>query len=358
MKVLYLSKTSEIGPSSRYRIYQYIPYLNKHGIHCEVRPLFTETYFRIIEIDNPIIRTILKTFYSAYRFFIRLSHIFDVKKFNLVIIEHQIFPYLPAFPEYLVKRLNKNMVIEFDDAIYLTFLHRKKMEKNLRNVTGAIVGNKYLAEFARKFNNEVKVIPTVIDTDRYKGKESYKAERITISWVGLSYNLSYLFSLKEVFNILSEKFNISLKIISSKNLIIEGVDIIFKKWSYEDEVKDLRSADIGIMPLPNNEWTKGKCGAKLLQYMACGLPTVSSPVGVNSEIIKDGENGFLAENNEEWIKKLTLLIEDKNLREKMGEKARKTVEEKYSLEKWADELVNTYCHFNSLNKISTFWPQG
>lgn len=345
MKVLYFSKTSEIGPSSRYRIYQHKPSLAGAGIDCHISPLFTETYFRILRIDNSFIKILLKIFYSIWRFFLRTTSAFKAGNYDLVVIEHQLFPYLPYSVEKVFRLFNRKIVIEFDDAIYLTFLHRGKMQKSLKDSIGVIAGNRFLAEFAREFNNEVKIIPTAIDTERYKIKENYESKKIVICWIGLAYNLQYLLNLDNVLKTLAKKYYISLKVVSSKPLKIEGVNVVFKEWSYENEVEDLRSSDIGIMPLPDNEWTKGKCGAKLLQYMACGIPTVSSPVGVNFEIIKDGENGFLAENNEEWINKLTLLIEGKNLRESMGRKARETVEKRYSLKNWSEELAKTYYHF-------------
>jgi len=342
MKVLYLSKTSDIGPSSRYRIYQYVPYLEKNGIHCEIRPLFKKTYFRIIEIRNPILRVIFKALYCAYRFFVRLYDIRDVKRFNLVIIEHQIFPYLPSFLEHLVKKLNRNMVIEFDDAIYLTFMHRGKMEKLLKLSKGVIVGNDFLKNYALKFNTNVHVIPTVIDMDRYKPKIHYSKDKIVIGWIGLAYNMNYLKDLENVFRTLGRNYKISLKVISSKLPDIDGVELVLGKWDYGEEAKDLQSIDIGIMPLPDNEWSRGKCGLKVLQYMAAGIPSVSSPVGVNREIIKDGVNGFLAEGYEEWIRKLSILIENEDLRKKIGNNGRTTVDEKYSLKVWAPRTADLY----------------
>ena len=346
MKILYFSKTSEIGPSSRYRIYQYKPYLSDAGIDCHISPLFTETYFRILKINNSFLKIFLKTFYSLWRFVLRAKDTLSAPDYDLVVIEHQLFPYLPYPIEKVFRILNRRTVVEFDDAIYLTFLHRKKMQKSLKNSSGVIAGNRFLAGFAEEFNRDVKIIPTIIDTEIYRVKENYEANKIVICWIGLAYNLSYLNQLNDVLKTISRKFDISLKIISSKPLMIDGVNVVFKEWCHENEIDDLRSSDIGIMPLPDNEWTKGKCGAKLLQYMACGLPSVSSPVGVNSEIINDGENGFLARSSEEWISRIALLIEDKNLREAMGRKARKTVEEKYSLKKWSEELAKTYLYFD------------
>lgn len=343
MKVLYLSKYSSIGPSSRYRIYQHLPYLAEHGIDVDVRPLLKDRYFGIIKVENFIVKNIFKIFYAAYRYIIRFFDVLESNKYDLVVIEHQAFPYLPFFLEYVLRKLNKNIILEFDDAIYLT--HPKKMPKLIKMSKAVIVGNDFLKEYAIKYNQNVKVVPTVIDMRRYvkKGQGSRvkgEGEKIIICWIGLAYNIDYLKQLADVFRKLSDK--IALKIISSKSIEIEGVNIIFKKWSNETEVDEIQSSHIGIMPLRDDEWSRGKCGLKLLQYMAAGIPSVASPVGVNKEIISDGVNGFLASTEDEWYEKLLRLCDDHELRRRMGDDGRKTVEEKYSIDIWAPRLAEIY----------------
>ena len=343
MKVIYLSKYSSIGPSSRYRIYQYLPYLAQYGIDVDIRPLLKDRYFEIIKIENFIVKNLFKIFYAAYRCIIRFFDVLKSNKYDLVVIEHQAFPYLTFFLEYFLRMLNKNIILEFDDAIYLT--HPRKMPKLIKMSKAVIVGNDFLKEYAVKYNKNVKVVPTVIDMRRYveKGQGSrVKGDegRIIICWIGLAYNIDYLKQLSDVFRKLSDK--ITLKIISNKNIEIEGVNIIFKKWNNETEVEEIQSSHIGIMPLRDDEWSRGKCGLKLLQYMAAGIPSAASPVGVNKEIISDGVNGFLASSEDEWYEKLLRLCEDFELRSKIGLEGRKTVEEKYSIEKWAPRLAEIY----------------
>ena len=343
MKVIYLSKYSSIGPSSRYRIYQYLPHLAEYNIDVDVRPLLKDRYFGIIKIDNFILKNLFKVFYAAYRYIIRFFDVLKSNKYDLVVIEHQAFPYLTFFLEYFLRMLNKNIILEFDDAIYLT--HPRKMPKLIKMSKAVIVGNDFLKEYAVKYNKNVKVVPTVIDMRRYveKGQGSrVKGDegRIIICWIGLAYNIDYLKQLSDVFRKLSDK--ITLKIISNKNIEIEGVNIIFKKWNNETEVEEIQSSHIGIMPLRDDEWSRGKCGLKLLQYMAAGIPSAASPVGVNKEIISDGVNGFLASSEDEWYEKLLRLCEDFELRSKIGLEGRKTVEEKYSIEKWAPRLAEIY----------------
>lgn len=356
MKVLYLSKYFSIGPSSRYRIYQYLPYLAEYGIEVDIRPLLKNVYFRIIEIDNLTLKNLLKTFYALYRYLIRLFDIFKAGRYEFVVIEQQAFPYLPFFLDYIVRILNKNIILEFDDAIYLT--HPRKMPKMIKMSRMVIVGNNLLRDYAVKFNQNVVVVPTVIDMRRYSppliplphksipsplvGEGKGEGNRIIICWIGLAYNIHYLKQLSEVFKKLSTKYKIVLKIISNKAIKIDGIDVIFKKWSYETEVEELQASHIGIMPLADDEWARGKCGLKLLQYMAAGIPSVASPVGVNREIISDGKNGFLCSTEDEWYEKLLRLCDDPVLRRRMGDAGRKTVEGEYSIDIWAPKLAEIY----------------
>jgi len=207
-----------------------------------------------------------------------------------------------------------------------------------------IVGNDYLKDYALKFNPHVSVIPTVIDTERYQTKQDYRTQgQVNIGWVGLAYNFPYVQRLEGTFQKLKAEIgNFIFTVISSKGLRIDGVETAFKPWSYDNEVKNIRSLDIGIMPLPGDEWAKGKCGLKVLQYMACGVPVVATPIGVNKEIIRDGENGFLAATEGEWLKKLALLARDDELRRKLGQEGRKTVEDHYSLKFWGPKVANLY----------------
>jgi len=344
LKLLYFSKTSFIGPSSRYRIYQYIPYLREAGIEVEVCPLFREGWFRILEMRPFPLRLLAKATYSSIRFAVRLRDLFKVQKHDLYVFEHQAFPYLPAFLERISKGINPNMVLEFDDAIFLTFLHGRKIPKLIRMSKHVIVGNDYLRDYALRFNPNVTVIPTVIDTVRYQPREHYGFnDRPVIGWVGLAYNLGYLVRLRGALLRLREEVgDFELRIICSRPLKMDGVRTSFKRWSYDDEVADIRGFDIGIMPLPDDEWAKGKCGLKVLQYMACGVPVVASPVGVNGEIIQDGKNGFLARDEKEWVEKLSLLLRDEELRRQIGRAGRKTVEERYSLRLWGPRLAGLY----------------
>jgi glycosyltransferase involved in cell wall biosynthesis len=344
VKLLYFSKTSFIGPSSRYRIYQYIPYLRKAGIKVTVSPLFKEGWFRILDFRHGPLRVAAKGLYYLVRFFVRIKDILTVGSYDLYVFEHQAFPYVPSLFERFSQKLNSNMLLEFDDAIYLTFLHKKKIPRLIEMSRHAIVGNNFLKDYAQKFNTNVTVIPTVVDTDRYKPKKDYHPHgKLNIGWIGLAYNLPYIHERAGILQKLRKEIGeFVLTVISSKGVELDGVEVIFKQWNYNNEVKEIRSLDIGIMPLADDEWAKGKCGLKVLQYMACGVPVVASPVGVNREIIRDDENGFLAATDKEWLEKLSLLAQDEAMRRRLGQKGRETVEKHYSLRIWGPRVASLY----------------
>jgi hypothetical protein len=351
MTVTYFSKSSIIGPSSRYRVFQFLPHFHAEGIDCTVSPLFGETYFKILEVRQSWLRTLLKVPYVFVRFLRRLWELFTLGRRDLIVIEGQLFPYVPPVVERLLQWCRYRVVVEMDDAIYLTRWHEKKMAALLSMATGAIAGNERLASYAKLFSPQVCVVPTVVDTDRFvPDRESssafdHSSEVITIVWMGLAYNLSYLNVLAPVLRALQSRFHVRLRVICSQPPRMPGVDIEFRPWDMRREVSDMRDASIGVMPLEDTEWARGKCGLKLLQYLAVGLPSVASPVGVNCHIITNGENGFLASTEEDWYDRLEALCRQPHVRARIGLAGRRTVEERYSLAVWGPRLTEVYRNF-------------
>ena len=237
----------------------------------------------------------------------------------------------------------KPIIFDFDDAVFLpassrpnNFIERFKKPDKVVNIVKRsnhiIAGNSYLSNYALQYNRSVSIIPTPIDTDNYYPDFKIAKNEVVIGWMGSVTTIDFLNLISGVFIQLSKEFrNIKFKIVGGNFSIKEISNIVNKPWSMEEEIGDLKTFDIGIMPMPDNEWTRGKCGFKAILYMNMGIPCVCSPVGVNREIITDGVNGFLAGTNEEWIEKLSLLIENPELRRKIGIAGRKTVEEKYSV---------------------------
>lgn len=347
--IVYFSKSSPIGSSSRYRIFQFLPILKEHGIECAVRPLFEETYWKIIENPSLFLRVMAKMVYVISRFMQRAWDVLTIGDVDLVVIEGQLFPYMPALAERVLARFQHRFIIEFDDAIYLTPGHRWKIPALLAMASGAIVGNEVLAQYARKYTSQVYVIPTVVDTQRFFPRQTgaqwigaATEMPVTVVWIGLAYNLGYLDIVAPVLKELQDKGLIKFRVVCSRPPRLPGLTVEFRTWQLEQEVELLQDCHIGIMPLPSTEWAEGKCGLKLLQYMSLGMATVASPVGVNREIISDGETGYLAQTEQDWRDRLARLCQDAVLREQMGRAARMVVEERYSLNVWGPRLAKQY----------------
>lgn len=348
MTVTYFSKSSSIGPSSRYRVLQFLPHFRAAGIDCHVDALFGETYFSILKVRSCPLRTLFKIPYVFVCFLRRLWTLLNLGGQDLIVIEGQLFPYAPPLAERLLLWCRYRVAIEMDDAIYLTPGHEKKIAALLSMATGAIVGNHRLAAYAKQFSPRVCTVPTVVDTERFVpnpmslDSSERNSDAITIVWIGLAYNLKYLDVLAPALRALQSKFRLMLRVVCSQPPHMPGVDIEFRPWSFQREVADLQDATIGVMPLEDTEWARGKCGLKLLQYLAVGVPSVASPVGVNRDIIADGENGFLAATEQDWYERLEALCREPQLRARMGKAGRRTVEERYSLTVWGPRLADVY----------------
>jgi len=344
MKLLYFTKTSEEGPSSRYRVYQYLPYLKSTGIEVCVRPLFGAMYIKLHNLPWPA-AIIFKAVYTPVRFMKRCMDLVSMGHVDVLVIEGQLFPYLPPIFERILVWAKQKIVIELDDAIYLTTFHGRKMPRLMSTCAGVIVGNDTIAEYARAYTKNVYVIPTVVDTKRFHPSASSRPgeERILrIGWIGLPYNFAYLQLIREALRRVQDVLQMRFRVISSHSPDLPGVNVEFRRWSLDTEVENLQDCQLGVMPLSDDRWARGKCGLKLLQYMAMGIPAIASPVGVNKEIIKHGKNGFWATSEEEWFARLMQLCQDTSLRAGMGQAARQTILEKYSLDTWAPRVGTLY----------------
>jgi hypothetical protein len=242
---------------------------------------------------------------------------------------------------FLMRWANRNLIFDFDDAVMFHELEHgkplrvKSFAKFLRTVRACravVAGNEFLAGFARPICPEVHVLPTPIDTDRYVPKDRVRPSNgVTVGWLGTPGGLPHVGALADVFRAVAQKVEgFRLKIVSSDFIDLPGVAVVKKRYRVEEEVADLQSFDIGIMPLQDTLWTRGKCGFKILQYMGVGVPTVASPVGINSELIRHGETGFLAANAEAWREALLALAADPTIRDRLGRNGRELLEREYS----------------------------
>ena len=341
-RVHYYSKYSFLGPSSRYRAYQYQKDFRKAGWSFEIFPLFEEEYFSALRDPISARRVLRKSTYSISRFADRLFHLRNSDA-DLIVIEQQLFPYLPFVLEK--QFLPRKFLLEIDDAIYLT--HPEKLPKLFQAASGVVAGNEILERFILQFQRNVEVIPTTIDTNLFKPLDRETRDKIVIGWSGLEYNFKYLHEIAAVLKDALQHYPTEFVILSGSPPRSFPVPYRFEKWDSERESEQIASFDIGLMPLRIDEWSKGKCAMKLLQYMAAGIPGIATAVGVNTKVIEDGINGFVAATPDEWKSKLKLLLENTALRKSMGIAARNTVVNQYSKHVWFPRLLEVYKRYLS-----------
>ena len=355
MKIIFLVP-NPIGtiPGQRFRFEQYLPYLSEKSISFKVCPFVSRKFHRILYKKGHIFK---KCLYTIGGFLYRIFNVFQAMNYDLVFIYREAAPLGPPLLEKFLHLMGKPIVFDFDDAIYLSsssnankFMRFLKFPSKTNYIikisTLVLVGNRNLQNYAFRFNKNIAIVPTVINTDLYQPKEYSKKDKACLGWSGSITTITHLNLIKDVLREICLKYDTYIKVIGSNDFFIPGIKIFTQEWKLETESDDLREIDIGLMPLPDDEWGRGKCGLKALQYMALGIPTICSPVGVNTEIIRDGVNGFFCRTEDEWVETLSLLIDNKELCERIGLEGRKTVEERYSVKVSApfflDILKRTY----------------
>jgi len=293
-----------------------------------------------------------KVLYYLLSYLVRLFQLVKVRNHDIIFIQQGLSYFGPPVLERLLAKLNPNIIFDTDDAHFTKpafatgfaarFHDRERMAKLCKLACEVIVSVTFISDYAKRYNPNVTVIPTSIDLANYQLKE-YKADvtsRVVIGWAGTASGLMYLRRLTPVLQRLAETHDILLKIICSEFIEIDSVEIHQQKWSLENEIANLQSLDIGIMPLANTAFERGKGGFKLIQYMGVGVPVVCSPIGVNVNLVQDGANGFLANSPDEWFDKLLQLIESPFLREYFGRKGRESIEGRFTTEANAEKLMD------------------
>jgi glycosyltransferase involved in cell wall biosynthesis len=349
------------SPSQRYRFEQYLSYFKLQGFDWKLSEIITKKDDQIFYQPGNYLK---KGWILLKSIFIRFNDLRRASNFDLVFIQREA---LLLGSSYFEKQFFKRhkVIFDFDDSIWLldTSPENKKFEFlknpnktkiNIANAHVVIAGNNYLANYANQFNKNVIIIPTTIDTDLHQPKSELRSsndiqldKKIIIGWSGSISTIKHfemaIPAIKQIQNKYPNK--IEIHVIGQGSYSHSEINVVGKKWAAETEVDDLNCFDIGIMPLPDDEWVKGKCGLKGLSYMACGVATVMSPVGVNKEIIEHGVNGLLASTTQEWVECLSQLIEDSNLRQQLGEAGRQTVVKTYSVN------ANKHYYLEVLNSV-------
>jgi glycosyltransferase involved in cell wall biosynthesis len=341
----------DTSPGQRFRIEQWEPILREGGVEITYEPFETEELRSVLYTGGRVLAKAKAVVHAMKR---RGNELSEIQDFDLVYLFREAALLGPPWFERKIAASGIPYVFDFDDAVfvsykspsngYLSYLKFPAKTAEICKLAGHVMaGNEYLADYARQSNNSVTIIPTTIDTAKYEYFErSDDTKTITIGWSGSFSTIQHLDTIRDVLRELaiSEKFR--LRVIGSPSYDLAGVETEAVEWRSATEIDDLRQIDIGLMPLPDEDWTRGKCGLKALQYMALGIPTICSPVGVNSTIIRDGENGLLAGDKAEWIGKLKRLMHDPGLRRRIGRAGRETVEAEYSAKVVAPKVLEIF----------------
>ena len=348
MRVLALTRYSSLGPSSRVRFFQYFPALISGGVELTVAPFLGSDYVRNLFAGKkqPVL--------SLGRAYLdRLGCLLKSHPFDLLWIEKELFPWLPTRADQLLLRPGMPCVVDYDDAIFHRYdqhpnplvrvLLGKKIDGIMRHAATVVVGNDYLAGRARLAGaSRIELLPSVIDLHHYTVRAQTEGQ-FRIGWIGSPVTAPYLKLIRPALEEVLRQTCARLVLVGAGDQDpLPGLEKEILPWSEENGVSYIQSFDVGIMPLLDEPFERGKCGYKLIQYLACGLPVVASPVGVNNLIVEQGKIGFKASNNSEWIQALLMLSQDPQLRHTLGQNGRQAVEMKYCLQVTAPRLLKIF----------------
>ncbi|WP_296176319.1 glycosyltransferase family 4 protein [Psychrobacter sp. UBA2769] len=360
MKVLLLTKYPRIGASSRLRTLQFLPLLKESGFEFTVQSLFDEAYLKNLYNNGSRSKAAITKYYLK-----RLITLITAYRYDLIWIEYEIFPYLPASAERFLSFLKKDYIVDYDDAVFhrynlssnpfIRMFLSKKIDTVMQKSSCVVVGNAYLIEYAKNSGAKyIEWVPTVVDGSRYKVEANEEVNEKVIGWIGSPSTEKYILDIKESLTMISRKYHTRLLLVGATKGIVDklpGMKVDVVPWDELTEASFIRKMDIGIMPLVDGPWEKGKCGYKLIQYMACGIPVVASPVGVNPSIVNNSKSGYLAENNEQWYICLDKLLRSSIRCETFGVSGRAAIDSIYSLQVQAPVLARI---FNSIVKKGAF----
>ena len=346
MRVLLLSRYGQLGPSSRLRHYQFLPALAAAGIEVDVAPLLPDRYLSMLYGGGGRSPGLV-----AQAYLTRLRALLTVRRYDLAWIEKEILPWLP-YPLERLLLAGVPYAVDFDDAWFHKYdRHRSgavrallgdKLDRLMSRAALVTVGNDYLGDRARAAGaRRILTLPTVVDLNRYPPhKPATGKERVTIGWIGSPSTSPYLDLVRAPLEAMVADGRADLVLIGAGKEALSGLPVRRLDWTEASEVSDILSFDIGIMPLADTPWERGKCGYKLIQYMACGRPVVASPVGVNTSIVEHGVNGFLADTEAEWREALGRLCAEPGLRAAAGAAGRARVEQRYCVDRIVPPLID------------------
>lgn len=345
--ILALTRYGRLGASSRVRSYQYQAPLAELGINLEIMPLFGDDYVHALYGNAGRGGIVLRAFAN------RVRTLLSAKRYDAVWVEKELLPWLPAPLELALLPHNVPLIVDYDDAVFHRYdMHRsslvrtvlgRKLDRLMARADLVVAGNDYLGTRAQAAGaRRVEIVPTVVDLDRYSPAPARSDGTVTIGWIGSPNTAPYLDPVKPVVESLAASARVRAIAIGARPDQVADSPFEAVPWTEEGEIDALRGIDIGIMPLQDTPWERGKCGYKLIQYMALGRPVVASPVGVNRTIVQNGVNGFLAGDASEWREALEQLVRSASLRLAFGVAGKSLVEQEFSQHIWAERSANLF----------------
>jgi glycosyltransferase involved in cell wall biosynthesis len=341
-----------VSPGQRFRLEQYEELLTSNGFLVDTFPFFDEETYQILYKKGFLRQKILGVFKG---FLLRILFLRKAHHYGFIFLQREFAPIGPPIFEYLIaKVLKKKIIYDFDDAIWIPAVSDgNKLAGFLKCFwkIGYICkwsykispGNAYLAQWVKKYNNMIVINPTCVDVeDKFKQLKTANNDRVTIGWTGSHSTLKYLDIIYPVLQRLEGEFEFEFLVICNQSPSFQLKSMKFIPWKEETEIEDLSQIDIGVMPLVADAWSEGKCGFKIIQYLALGIPAVASPVGVNKDIVEEGKNGFLCSTEDEWYLALKNLLEDGNLRAEMGKLGREKIVKEYSIQANAENFLSLF----------------
>jgi glycosyltransferase involved in cell wall biosynthesis len=341
------------APSQRFRIEAYFSLLEQNQIEIKTQSFLDEKAWSRLYKKGSFLS---KSLDVCKGFVKRLwAVIFLVHKYDFVLVHREASPIGPPIFEWIIARFwKKKLVFDFDDAIWIPAIsEQNKFALYLKCFWKTrwickwsykiAAGNEYLARYAGEFNTNVIIVPTSVDTsNRYHFLVNQNVVKPAIGWTGSHSTMKYLEPVIPVIKELEKEKNFDFYVISNRKPGFEFRSLKFIQWTEATEIEDLSKINIGIMPLEADRWSEGKCGFKIIQYLALGIPAVASPVGVNSKIIENKQNGYLCQNEDEWYKSISLLLDDSYLRKEMGRVGREKITREYSIQANADLFLGLF----------------
>lgn len=348
LRVLFLTHYDRIGAPSRYRFYQYFPRLRAAGISPRVDFIQSNPMCIRRQRGQRRLWFAIQVVFAYLRRMALLA--FQGTRYPVWVIEKELFPALPWWLERLFLRRGVKLIVDYDDAVFLKYdsgrlswLCGGKLAKLMQRVDVVFSGNEYITEYARKAGaRDIRWVPSVIDESKYGAPAPHRANPPVIGWMGSYQNSRHILTIVAALRRLAAEVDYVVRIVGGAQIPLPPeIRAEYRPWTEEGEIQQLREFTVGIMPLEDGEWEKGKCGLKLIQYLAAGVPVVATPIGINRDIVIDGVNGFAASSEDEWLDALRRVLQERARGGFAGEVCAQTVQDRFTLAALAPTFVRT-----------------